>query len=67
MLPDHIVGRHEDDVVHAVVGGVAAQQLLDDCLELWAGLPVQLDAVQVPGPVDCREKPAMTKYCLMCN
>ena len=66
MLPDHVIRRHEDDVVHAVVGGVAAQQLLYDSLELWAGLLVQLDAVQVPGPVDCRKKPAMTKYCLMC-
>ena len=52
MLPDHVVGRHEDDVVHAVVGGVAAQQLLDDRLELWARLLIQLDAEQVPGPVD---------------
>ena len=60
MLPDHVVGRHEDDVVHAVVGGVAAQQLLDDRLELRAGLLIQLDAEQVPGPVDCREKPAMS-------
>ena len=60
MLPDHVVGRHEDDVVHAVVGGVAAQQLLDDRLELRAGLLIQLDAEQVPGPVDSREKPAMS-------
>ena len=60
MLPDHVVGWHEDDVVHTMVGGVAAQQLLDDGLELWAGLLIQLDAEQVPGPVDCREEPAMS-------
>ena len=62
MLPDHVVGRHEDDVVHAKVGGVAPQQLLDNRLELGAGLLVQLDTEQVPGAVNRREKPAMTKY-----
>ena len=53
MLPDHVVWRHDDDVVHAVVGGVAPQQLLDNRLELGAGLLVQLDTEQVPGAVDC--------------
>ena len=61
MLPDHVVRRHEDDVVHAVVGGVAAQQLVDHSLELGAGFVVQLDAVQVPGAVHRREQSKTTK------
>ena len=61
MLPDHVVRRHEDDVVHAVVGGVAAQQLVDHSLELGAGFAVQLDAVQVPGAVHRREQSMTTK------
>ena len=61
MLPDHVVRRHEDDVVHAVVGGVAAQQLVDHSLELGAGFVVQLDAVQVPGAVHRREQSMTTK------
>ena len=61
MLPDHIVRRHEDDVVHAVVGGVAAQQLVDHSLELGAGFVVQLDAVQVPWAVHRREQSMTTK------
>ena len=61
MLPDHVVGRHEDDVVHAVVGGVTPQQLLDHSLELGAGFAVQLDTIQVPRAVHCREQSMMNK------
>ena len=61
MLPDHVVVRHEDDVVHVVVVGVTAQQLLDQGSELGTGLGVQLDTVEVPGPIHRREKPADDK------
>lgn len=61
MLPDHVVRRHEDDVVHAMVGGVAAQQFFDHSLELGARFVVQLDTVQVPGSVHCREQSMTTK------